>query len=356
MPRKPRSSDDEDYDPEADDVDSLDVYVDDLYAEEEAVPRNKSNGHKDTDYWSVVVSDKVSIFNDGVTRTMSLSVKEAVVLLPSKQIILEFNEELQPIGQVAILLSGFLGSLGADFQHFSINEESWKTMDNALKEHAYDTIKKIFRYEEDDNRKNAGNDSEARKNLEGSKKPLKRCRQNALNRSKQLYTHTGGSKTTARLKDEEEAIASIESKGGTLKEISVTDSLAQVLGKEHSGRVRGLGFGSCPTEIIRKTTQSNSGVQIEEYQREITKLKAVVAKQKAEITKLKAAAVEHKAKIQTIENLFNNGYSDGHKKPPLKVYQRPYYHRSTNLCRIFSGGQKTAAIRSSNRRHLTRLL
>ncbi|RYR50134.1 hypothetical protein Ahy_A07g036712 [Arachis hypogaea] len=272
------SSDDEDYDPKADKVDSWDGYVDDLYAEEEAVPRNKSNGHKDTDYWSVVV-------NDGVTRTISLSVKEAVVLLPSRQIILEFNEELQPIGQVARLLSGFLGSLGADFQHFSINEESWKTMDNVLKEHAYNTIKKIFRYEEDDNGKKSG------------------CRQNALNRSKQLYTHIGGSKTTARLKDEEEAVASIESQGGTSKDISVTDSLAQVLGKEHSGRVRELGFGSCPTEIIRKTTQSNSRVQIEEYQRKITELKAVVAKQKTEITKLKAVAKEHKAKIQTIENL-----------------------------------------------------
>ncbi|KAL4371130.1 hypothetical protein AHAS_Ahas06G0135000 [Arachis hypogaea] len=55
------------------------------------------------------------------------------------------------------LLSGILGSLGADFQRFPINEESWKTMDNALKEHAYDTIKK-------------------------------KCRHNALNRSKQLYT------------------------------------------------------------------------------------------------------------------------------------------------------------------------
>nr|XP_025608089.1 uncharacterized protein LOC112701561 [Arachis hypogaea] len=234
------SSDDEDYDPKADKVDSWDGYVDDLYAEEEAVPRNKSNGHKDTDYWSVVV---------------------------------------------ARLLSGFLGSLGADFQHFSINEESWKTMDNVLKEHAYNTIKKIFRYEEDDNGKKSG------------------CRQNALNRSKQLYTHIGGSKTTARLKDEEEAVASIESQGGTSKDISVTDSLAQVLGKEHSGRVRELGFGSCPTEIIRKTTQSNSRVQIEEYQRKITELKAVVAKQKTEITKLKAVAKEHKAKIQTIENL-----------------------------------------------------
>nr|XP_025636367.1 uncharacterized protein LOC112730499 [Arachis hypogaea] len=156
------------------------------------------------------------------------------------------------------------------------------------------------------------------------------CRQNSLNRSKQLYTHTGGSKTTARLRDErgektakahqqrrDEAIASIESQGGTSKEISITDSLVQVLGKEHSGRVWGLGFGPCPSEIIRNTPQSNPRVQIEEYQREITELKEVAAEQKTEITELKAAAAEHKAaaaehkaeaaednaKIQIMENL-----------------------------------------------------
>ncbi|RYR35245.1 hypothetical protein Ahy_A10g050394 isoform A [Arachis hypogaea] len=102
------SSDDEDYDPEADEVDSWDDHVDNLYDEEEAVCRNKSNDSKDTDYWSVVVSD------DNVTRTMKLSVMEAMVLPP----------ELQAIGQAAGLLSEFLGSFGADFQHFPINEES----------------------------------------------------------------------------------------------------------------------------------------------------------------------------------------------------------------------------------------
>ncbi|XP_020964334.1 uncharacterized protein LOC110265618 [Arachis ipaensis] len=105
-----------------------------------------------------------------------------------------------------------------------------------------------------------------------------------------------------------EAIANIESQDGSSKEISLTDSLAQVLGKEHSGRVRGLGFGPCPTELIHNTTQqSNSGVQIEEYQREITELKATAAEQKAEITELKAAAAKQKAeemeKRQTMVNL-----------------------------------------------------
>ncbi|RYR31883.1 hypothetical protein Ahy_B01g056821 [Arachis hypogaea] len=47
------SSEDEDYDPEADEVESWDDHVDNLYAEEEAVRHNKPNKSKDTDYWSV---------------------------------------------------------------------------------------------------------------------------------------------------------------------------------------------------------------------------------------------------------------------------------------------------------------
>ncbi|RYR35246.1 hypothetical protein Ahy_A10g050394 isoform B [Arachis hypogaea] len=212
-------------------------------------------------------------------------------------------------------------------------------MDNALKENEYDIIK-TFLYKEDDKEKKASNGSKARKNMEESKKQIlsqKKCRRNALNQSKQPYPHTGGPKTMERLKDEEEKkqqrrigrremfIMTHKKRDGSYinddahvvgvnsssKEISLTDSLAQVLGKEHLGRVGGLGFGSYSTKIISNTTQQlNSIVQIEEYQSEIIELKAAAAEQKAEISKLKATIVEHraeaaeeKAKRQTMKNL-----------------------------------------------------
>ncbi|XP_052111017.1 vacuolar cation/proton exchanger 3 [Arachis duranensis] len=98
-----------------------------------------------------------------------------------------------------------------------------------------------------------------------------------------------------------EAIEHIESQDPSSKEFSHNDSLAQVLGKEHPGRVRGLGFGPCPSQCFRNIPQqSNYGVQIEEYQMEIAKLKAEAAKLKAESAELKAAA-EEKAKRQRME-------------------------------------------------------
>ncbi|KAL4293520.1 hypothetical protein AHAS_Ahas18G0136300 [Arachis hypogaea] len=83
-----------------------------------------------------------------------------------------------------------------------------------------------------------------------------------------------------------EAIELIKSQDPSSKEFSQNDSLAQVLGKEHPGRVRGLGFGHVP--------QSDYGVQIEEYQMKIVKLKV-------EAAELKAAAAESKTKRQRME-------------------------------------------------------
>ncbi|KAL4345377.1 hypothetical protein AHAS_Ahas11G0272300 [Arachis hypogaea] len=77
----------------------------------------------------------------------------------------------------------------------------------------------------------------------------------------------------ARKRHEEEAIELIESQDPSSKEFSQNDSLAQ----------------------------SDYGVQIEEYQMEIVKLKAEAAELKAEVAELKAAAAEKKAKRQRME-------------------------------------------------------
>ncbi|RYR29111.1 hypothetical protein Ahy_B01g053412 [Arachis hypogaea] len=155
---------------------------------------------------------------------------------------------------------------------------------------------------------------------------------NTVNRSKQQYTHTGSSKMMARKRHEEgrpigrgegwtmshkkkngkymneearlvgEAIELIESQDPSSKEFSQNDSLAQVLGKEHPGRVCGLGIGTCPSRCFRNIPeQSDYGVQIEEYQMEIVKLKVEAAELKAEAAELKTAAAEEKAKRQRME-------------------------------------------------------
>ncbi|RYR46766.1 hypothetical protein Ahy_A07g032580 [Arachis hypogaea] len=114
-------SEDEDYDSEADEVGSFEDHIDDLFATEE-------------------------VKEDGVRKGSELSVKEAIALPSNTKIILPFNKELQPIGQAAGLL---IGSLGADYFHFSICEECWKHVNKAKKEYAYDMVKRVFQYEDD---------------------------------------------------------------------------------------------------------------------------------------------------------------------------------------------------------------
>ncbi|RYQ83348.1 hypothetical protein Ahy_B10g101990 [Arachis hypogaea] len=117
-----------------------------------------------------------------------------------------------------------------------------------------------------------------------SEETKKKCKKNTENRSKQLYTHTGGSKSMARLGEEEskrqgrrvgrgklyllthkrpngsyihdasrtigERIEAIEQRDESSRLLSQNDSLAQTLGKEHPGRVRGMGLGPTSSQVF----------------------------------------------------------------------------------------------------------
>ncbi|KAL4276842.1 hypothetical protein AHAS_Ahas20G0247600 [Arachis hypogaea] len=110
-------SKDEDYDPETDWVESFYDHVDDLFAAQEVEGHNNANNRKDTNYWIVnvigiifspildtsdffpcilfrfcvtIVTKKFifSSFEDGMTKGMSLSIKEAIALPLHRKIIL----------------------------------------------------------------------------------------------------------------------------------------------------------------------------------------------------------------------------------------------------------------------------
>ncbi|RYR62771.1 hypothetical protein Ahy_A04g020518 [Arachis hypogaea] len=304
-------SENEDYDPEADEVESFDDHVDDLFAVHEVERQGNANnkkGHR--------------LLENDVTSCMELTIKEALALLPGKKIVLNHNRELQQVGQAAGLLSRFLGTLGSDFQQLPICEKSWKAMSKTSKEHVFDQVKRVFHYEDNGRGrikqgivqrigrswKNARNhlfhkvyDKELTFEENLKRKPAgieanhwkkfiqyrldedtqEKCRKNAINHSKQLYTHTEGSKTMGRKRHEEKAIEHIESQDPSSKEFSQNDSLAQVFGKEHLGRVCGLGFSPCLSQCFRNILQqSDYGVQIKEYQMKIVKLKAEAAELK----------------------------------------------------------------------------
>jgi len=80
----------------------------------------------------------------------------------------------------------------------------------------------------------------------------------------------------------QEKIIEQESQQTSSQVISPTDALGQVLGKEQPRRVRGLGFGPCPSQIFGCTTNRLGKVSLNStldptvtsLQQEVTKLQS----------------------------------------------------------------------------------
>ncbi|RYR06947.1 hypothetical protein Ahy_B05g074256 isoform B [Arachis hypogaea] len=186
-----------------------------------------------------------SLHSEGIVKQAKMSVREAMEQsLNGSKIMLRFNEELQAVGDGASLLSGILGALSSDYSKFPICEKSWGKVRG--KDRVYDDcIKEMFHFQDNSGRikktllKQMGRfwkDTRGRlydshykptrtleQNLEKCPEGIPRehwrwfidyhndlatklkCKQNALNRKKQLYTHTGGSKSLARAREEETA-------------------------------------------------------------------------------------------------------------------------------------------------------
>ncbi|XP_020972493.1 uncharacterized protein LOC107626790 [Arachis ipaensis] len=170
-----------------------------------------------------------------------------------------------------------------------------------------------------------------------SEETQEKCKKNAENRSKQLYTHTGGSKSLARLGEEEserqgrivsrgelyllthkrtngsyihdaaraigERIEAIEQGDESSRLLSQNDSLAQALGKEHSGRVRGMGLGPTSSQVFGMNShQPSNGFEREETQRVLLKLQAELAAEKLKKKVVEDEVAAEKTKRQAMED------------------------------------------------------
>ncbi|MED6108082.1 hypothetical protein PIB30_020178 [Stylosanthes scabra] len=256
------------------------------------------------------------------------------------KIILPLNQYGQPIGDASALLSGVLGAVGSNFDNFPIFEESWKVM--STKESVYnDIVKEIFYLDEDQGGslkklilkglgkswKEARNRLwheyyDSRKNLEQNvlKHPggvnaddWRRFLMYRLRPDTKQYTHTGGSKRLARRIDEESQqqgravsrgkVWMMTHKKNDGSYIHEDARAICVFGKEHSGRVHGIGSGPIPSQLFGSNSQQpGERAQSQETLRVLEKLQAELTAEK-----LKRQAVEHevaseKVRRQKMEN------------------------------------------------------
>ncbi|RYQ91944.1 hypothetical protein Ahy_B09g098009 [Arachis hypogaea] len=326
---------------------------------------------KTTEFWTVKIID-----SDGTVKPARLSVREAMERPNGRRIVLRFNNEMQPIGDEAGLLSGVLGLLGSDYAKFPIGKESWHKVTTKNKVYN-ECVKQIFHFDEDSEgsikkyilqsmgrswketrlrlynafyeptftfeqnieHRPPGIDREHwREFLEYRAKPetKEKCKKNATNRSKQVYTHTGGSKSFARRMEEEseeqgrrigrgelwikvhkkndgsymneearaigERIEEIEQQDESSRVLSQNDSIAQVFGKEKPGRVRGVGFGPTPTQLFGSNSRApGNRVEEEETQRKLCALEAELESEKLKRKAMEDEAAADKKKMQAME-------------------------------------------------------
>ncbi|RYR49871.1 hypothetical protein Ahy_A07g036398 [Arachis hypogaea] len=293
---------------------------------------------------------------DGTIKQVKLSVKEAMKPPNGRKIVLRFNSALQPVGDEAGLLSGVMGLLGSDYTKFPICEKDRRKVHT--KDKVYnECVKEMFHFEEDSRGivkriifKMLGRAwKETRNRLYhhcyDSELSLEENIKNHPDRittdhwrwfldyrnSKEthLYTHTGRSKSFARFGEEKserqgkrvsrgelyllthkrandsyvhdaawtigERIEAIEQHDESSRLLSQNDSLAQALGKEHPGRVRGMGLG--PT-----SSQPSNDFEREETQRVLLELQAELAAEKLKRKIVEDEVAVEKTKRQAVED------------------------------------------------------
>lgn len=68
------------------------------------------------------------------------------VLPNGKKMVLEWNQECQPVGEAVGLLGGFLGSVAANFNNFPISYERWPKVPSKVKDDIYAKTIQVNRY------------------------------------------------------------------------------------------------------------------------------------------------------------------------------------------------------------------
>ncbi|RYR66467.1 hypothetical protein Ahy_A03g012454 [Arachis hypogaea] len=229
-----------------------------------------------------------------------MSVREAVEQsLNASKIILRFNEELQAVGDVAGLLSVILGALGSYYSKFSICEKSWAKVQG--KDRVYDDcIKEMFHFQDSSGRikkillqqmGRSWKDTRGRlydshyklirtleQNLEKHPKGIPRqhwrwfidYRNDPATKSEKQGMRVGRGEVwilkhkisdgsyihqEARKIGVKKKISEIEQLDESTRILSENDSFAQALGKDHPGRMCGMGHGLTPSQLFRLSSQ-----------------------------------------------------------------------------------------------------
>ncbi|KAM7262292.1 hypothetical protein ACFE04_021369 [Oxalis oulophora] len=253
-----------------------------------SLPPQSFNG-----YWDIKLIDE-----NGNIMEAKKKVKDVWSLKRGVKVVLDINDVGQPIDKSGSLFGFFLGDLGANFSTFPIGYRSWKQVPKSTKKDVFNSIIKakfhfddsdksfekyvignigtkwkdnlgrLFRQFYDSSLSRAHNIAHGPKGIDQDQwtmyvnyrlEPRTKEKGGEIISRGTLWTLTHKRKHDGQyvnLKAEKivEKIISIEEQDENARILSPQDSLRQVFGSEHNGRIRGMGFGPVPTQVFGQTS------------------------------------------------------------------------------------------------------
>ena len=99
----------------------------------------------------------------------------------------------------------------------------------------------------------------------------------------------------------------IDHEDDSSKEFSQNDSLSRALGKEHSGRVRGVGSGPCPTQVFGQTAHQLGGLSVNApvdhiIQTEMNDMKSQLEAERLKVQNLELVVEAERLRRQAFED------------------------------------------------------
>ncbi|RYR03468.1 hypothetical protein Ahy_B06g082443 [Arachis hypogaea] len=203
-----------------------------------------------------------------------------------RKIVLKFNETLQLVGVEAGILSSILELLGSDYTKFSICEKDSKKVRS--KDKIYNEC--MLYHDHYNSQLTIEQNIEGRplgiianhwrwyldyRNSEDTKEKCCELIEAAIHSHWQIEKLGKAWRRRVGMTREEKRIAEIEQDDESSILLSQNDSLAQVLRKEHLGRVRGMGIRPTSSQVFGTNShQSSNRAQREETQRVLLELQA----------------------------------------------------------------------------------
>ncbi|MED6193377.1 hypothetical protein PIB30_018719 [Stylosanthes scabra] len=260
----------------------------------------------------------VNVFEtDGTIKEKTLTVAQAMKPSHGTKVILSLNQYGQPIDDDAALLSRVLGVVGSNFDNFPIFEENWRVM--STKESVYnDILKKEARnrlwHEYYDSRKSLDqnvlkhprgvNTNDWRRFLMYHLRPdtQEKLREpiEAAIHSHRRFQKPSESRQQGRAVSRGEVWMMTHKKNDGSY---IHEDARGVFGKEHSCRVRGIGFGPIPSELFGSNSQQpDEGDQAQETRRVLEELQAELRAEKLKRQAIENEVTSKKVKRQKMEN------------------------------------------------------